>query len=289
MADVHGDRDMRINGVGGGRCAADADLFLGGRNAHDFGREFLLFPRKADQRFADNVGADLVIKGARGTYAPMDEFKFMVVGCRVANRDALHRLLLGAGPDIDPDFVNLRHLLAVTFVHQVDGPLARHATDGPICCLDNHAAPGNHRAVMATDRVEVEVTVLVDVGDDEAELVHVTGKHEHGIPVGIERGDPVAESVLGIRISCGFDVMVEDGLRLGLIAGGRAGMQEFGEENGSGIGGHGSKPHPSRRGGAKEIPGSLALCGLSRNVARCRVKPDPRARKISSLPRGRFA
>ena len=91
--------------------------------------------------------------------------------------------------------------------------------------LDDDAAAGNHGAVVAADGVEVDVTILVDVGDDESELVHMAGEHEYRVAGRIERGDAVAQRVHFVGVGGGLDVAVKDGLGLGLVAGRRAGVE----------------------------------------------------------------
>ena len=89
---------------------------------------------------------------------------------------------------------------------------------------------------MAPDRVKVDEPVLVHIGDDEAELVHVARQHEGRVACGIKRGDPVAEGVPRVGVGRRLNVPLENGLGLGLVARGRPGMEEFGEECGDGVG-----------------------------------------------------
>jgi hypothetical protein len=48
--------------------------------------------------------------------------------------------------------------------------------------------------------------LVVDEGEDQAEFVDVTGQHQHGVALGIERGDPVSEGIAGIGVGCGLDM-----------------------------------------------------------------------------------
>jgi len=141
---------------------------------------------EADQRFADNVGPDLVVERPGGPDAAVDQCEFVVVGGDIADRHPPQCLLLRTGADIDPDLMNLRNFLAVAFVHEVDRALARDALDWPCGGLNDDPAAGNHCAIMTADCVEVNEAVLVDVGDDQAEFVHMSGEHEHGIAAGID-------------------------------------------------------------------------------------------------------
>jgi hypothetical protein len=162
----------------------------------------------------------------------VDQLKLVVVGRRVADGDPLQRLLLGLGADVDPDLVDLGHLLAVRLVHQVDGALAGHALHRALLGLDHDPPAGDHGPVVAADGVKVDEPVLVHVGDDEAELVHVARHHEGRVARGIEGGDPVAEGVTPIGVGRRLHVPLEDRLGLGLVAGGGAGVEELSEEGG---------------------------------------------------------
>ena len=126
-----------------------------------------------------------------------------------------------------------------TFTLLKNGAFAGDTLHGTVGCLNDDAAAGDDGAVVTADRVEIDKAVFVDVGEDETEFVHVAGEHEDGVAFGIEGGEAVAEGVAGVGVGGGFDVPVEDGLGLGLVTGGRAGVEEFGEENGDLVGRHG--------------------------------------------------
>ena len=70
------------------------------------------------------------------------------------------------------------------------------------------------------EKCKVDKTVFVDVGDDESEFVHVAGKHQHRIALGIQGGDAVTQRVVCIRVGGWFYVAVKDRLCLSLITGG---------------------------------------------------------------------
>jgi hypothetical protein len=90
----------------------------------------------------------------------------------------------------------------------VDRALAGDALDRAVGGLDDDAAAGDDAAVVAADGVEIDEAVLVDVGDDEAELVHVAGEHQHGIAGRIERREAVAEGVVGVGVGVRLDETV---------------------------------------------------------------------------------
>ena len=257
VADVHGDGDVGVDGVGRGGGTAHADLLLSGADGDDAGRQAAL-PRgrfggrffggrfgeggEADEGLADDVGADFVVEGAGGADGVVDELELVVVGGGVADGHAGESVFFGAGADIDPHLVGLGNFLAVLGAHEVDGAFSGDTFDGSGGGAEDDAAAGDHAFVVAADGVEVEEAIFVDVGDEQAELVEVAGEHEHRIAGGVERGEAVAGGVLFVEIGGGAHVGVEDGLGLELGAGGRAGVEEIGEERGRREGfGHGVK------------------------------------------------
>ena len=64
-------------------------------------------------------------------------------------------------------------------------------------------------------------------------------EHQHGIALGIERGEAIAERVLGVAVGGGLHVPVKHGLGLALVAGGRARVEQFGEKRGDWVRRHG--------------------------------------------------
>ena len=152
--------------------------------------------------------------------------------------DALERFFFRPGTNVDPDIVDLGHFLSIALVHEVNGALAGDAFDRTACGLDDHPTARNHGAIMASYGVKVDEAVLVDVGDDEAELVHVAGKHQHRVALGIQRGDAITQGIVGINLSRRFDVTVEDGLGFALVTRGRTGVEQFAKEVGNAISRH---------------------------------------------------
>jgi hypothetical protein len=89
---------------------------------------------------------------------------------------------------------------------------------------------------VTADGVKIDEAVGVDVGDDEAELVHVAGEHKDGISLGVQRSESVAKGVFGVDIGGGFYVVIEDCLGFSFIAGGRSSVEQFGKKGGYTVG-----------------------------------------------------
>jgi hypothetical protein len=164
----------------------------------------------------------------------VQHFKLVVVGCGIADRDALERIGLRGRADVDPHLVPLGDLFAVLGVHEVHGALAGDSPHVAVGRADDDAPAGDHDPVVPADRVEVEEAVLVHVGYHQPDLVDVAGEHEDGVALRVERRDPVAEPVGAVNVGVRFDVAVEDFLRLLLVAGRRSGVEQVDQELGGG-------------------------------------------------------
>src|SRR5690606_28534026 len=162
VADIDGERDVRVDRIGRGDGAARADFLLGGGHVDDLRGGIFLERGEAHEGFADDVGADIVVEGAGGADAAVDQLEAVVVGGGVADGEGGGGLLFGAPADVDPDLVQLGDLLAVGLVHEVDGALAGDAFHRPVGGGDDHAPAGDDGLVVAADGVEVEETVGVD-------------------------------------------------------------------------------------------------------------------------------
>jgi hypothetical protein len=79
--------------------------------------------------------------------------------------------------------------------HDVDRLRAHHAHD-VLAAVDDHALGGERLRIESADRVEADEALVIDVGDDEADLVHVGGGHDFfGGRAAFFQGDHVADVV----------------------------------------------------------------------------------------------
>src|SRR5690606_15907060 len=97
----------------------------------------------------------------------------------VAHRHAAgHGILTAGGADVDPHVLDLDDLLAGVLLEQVDGLLPHHAGDAARGGADPYPLPLEDLWVPAADGGEAQEPVVVDVGDLQADLVHVAGQHD---------------------------------------------------------------------------------------------------------------
>ena len=102
-------------------------------------------------------------------------------------------------------------------VNRLAGDDGRHRAVGRV---DRHPLADELLRIPAADRVRVDVAVLVDVRDDQADLVGVAGEHHAQRRVRIATGDDVAVQVGAHVVGEIGDVLPHDFLHRLLVAGG---------------------------------------------------------------------
>ena len=143
-------------------------------------------------------GAEAVVHRARRV-APVGQLDRLAGDDRdVADAHAAARVLAVAGADVDVQVLELRRLLALVGLEQVDRLLADDAGDAPVARRDLDALPDEDHRVPAADRPEPQQALVVDVGDDQADLVDVADdRHERPRPGAGHARHRVAHDVAG--------------------------------------------------------------------------------------------
>ena len=206
------------------------NLFLRSADTDELCGEVSFLFGETNQCFPNNVGSCLVVEGASRSDTAIDELKFVIVGSDIADGHALEGFGFISDSNIDPHFVFLGDFLAILGSHEMNRPFTCNADDRSIGRLDNDAPTRDHDQVMPPNRIEVEKALFVDVGDDETELIEVTGEHQHGIPFGIQCRDSISERVLRVCISGTFNVSVKYGLCFRFISGRGFGLEQLAEK-----------------------------------------------------------
>ncbi len=93
--------------------------------------------------------------------------------------------------------------------------------------MDDHLAAHQVAGVDPADGVDREESLVVDVGDDEADLVHVGRQHDLGFAISALEGDDVAEGI-GVKvIGQRLELFLHQGAHLLLATGDPGGVAEF--------------------------------------------------------------
>ncbi len=218
------DGHVGVDGAGAGGGAAQADFFHDGLHAVEVvgvGRAL-----EVAQNVDDDGAADAVVEGLGevGLAAGHDD-ESAVGHDGVAHADA-GGLGLGfvGGADVDVHVLFLDHLAALVGREQVGGLGPDDADDVAPVGLDDDALGEEGLIPPAAELEELEEAVVVDVGDDEADLVHVAGEHDAGAFTGA-MADEAAELVLG-QVAQRGHVVTQDGADLGFIAGYAVGLRQ---------------------------------------------------------------
>ena len=119
--------------------------------------------------------------------------------------------------------MRLRDLFSIFWTHQVNGALACNALHRAILGQNNHLTPGDHALVMAPG-VKIDKALIIDVGDDQAQLINMPGKKNTGIPS--DSGSPNdSHGIALIQIGDRLNHPVHHGLRPIFSACGGASIQ----------------------------------------------------------------
>src|SRR5690606_13980969 len=102
-------------------------------------------------------------------------YQFAVRGDRIADLNILLHLFFGS-PKIDKVIGGLWHLCSFLRRHHMDG-LAAHYTHQILGTMYNHPLSGQGLRIKSSQCMEPHKSIIINVGDDEADLVHMGGHH----------------------------------------------------------------------------------------------------------------
>ena len=178
VGDVEGERHVGVHGMGACHGAAGADLLLSGGHRDEVARG----AAGAGQLLHDATGdphAALVIEALRDGHVVAEPLE------SDAERDGVahpHKLLhaLGLHAQIDNEGGERRHRLALVRLDEVDGLAAHDAAEGAGSGVHVDPHAGQDGRVHAAQRGHGEEALVGDVGDHEADLVHMGRQHERG-------------------------------------------------------------------------------------------------------------
>ena len=123
----------------------------------------------------------------------------------------------------------VQHLqIAETWVGAADRVLDRLGARAP------HALRDEHLWVPTADRLEVDVAVVVDVGDNDANLINMTGQQNRGTAVPFYRGEAVSQHV-GLDGGKGGGFGTPDARRCALETGRARRVEEALQEGNRGV------------------------------------------------------
>ena len=147
---VHRDPDHGIDAVGRGLGPAQADLLLHRGHRVDLGRRVEV--RHPAQGFENDEGARAIVHAAPGDPPALQVLDVVIQHQWIAHRDKPLGFLAALRPDVDPELVDLRDLLALFLLLEVDGALADDpgdvgfpAANDDVLALCDLGIPSPHR------------------------------------------------------------------------------------------------------------------------------------------------
>ncbi len=110
---------------------------------------------------------------------------------RVADANQRSRVVAAPGSDVDPEILDLRRLLTLLLLLQMDRLLAHHPDDGALSRQDLHALPDQDLRIPTAYGRKVKEPVVVDVIDHQADLIDVSREHYAKLGVGVDGREAV--------------------------------------------------------------------------------------------------
>ena len=221
VADVHGDADGRMDAVGAGRRAAQADLFLHGRDAIDRGLQRPAVQQP--QRFHHGPDADLVVHGRRRDQAVAQRPTAQIEVTGSPGVTSSSASLRSLAPMSTQMSVNCGTLLRSSLVSRCGALRETTPVMRPALGPDGQVLAEQDLHVPAADRLDVEEAVVVDVLHHQGDLIAVPGQHDaRPAAPGLTHGDdvavPIGADLVGERPGPGADHVLD-----GVLEAGRAG------------------------------------------------------------------
>ena len=226
---VDGDRECWLEVEGSGACAVEADLLLGVGDARDAARDLVRARRSAARLQERRTSRGGCPSSARPGANPGRASGRADHG-GVADPHQLARGIAVLGADVDVKLLELDDLLSLLFLEQVDRLSPRDAGDRPVLGDDLDPLADQDLRVPAADGAEPDEALVVDVGDDEADLVHVPGDREERLRLVVaDDGDRRADAVRAHLGEIGRG-LAPDGAGRGLVARGSRDLQQVFEK-----------------------------------------------------------
>ena len=86
----------------------------------------------------------------------------------------------------------------------MDGTLTGHAFNHSIFGEDGDPPARDNAFVVSAEGVKIEKAFVVNVGENESELIDVSGKEHTGCAFGIDGGKAIAHDVFAIDVGDGL-------------------------------------------------------------------------------------
>ena len=177
MGDVNDDRHLGIERERRRARAREGDLLLHDGDRDDVARGPAGLGDEPRGLLHDE-GPEAVVHGARDDPVVGQLDRLAGDHGHVADAHEGARLVAVFRADVDVEVLDIGDLLSLLLLEQVDGLLADDARQVTVAGDDLDALADEDLPVPAADAREVQVALVVDVRDDEADLVDVSDERE---------------------------------------------------------------------------------------------------------------
>src|SRR4051812_3590906 len=174
-------------------ATAVSDLFLR-RGDCDYLRDARPL-RVSPNGLENDKGSDSVVDRARDEPTIGKLHRTRIDDSGVTDRDELLSFFLRLRAEIDPEIDELSGLLALLGLDEVDRLFADDAEDVALPADEAESLPDENLRIPAPDRLNVAVSLIIDVADDDSDFIDVSGEHDGRRTAAIHFRETVARDI----------------------------------------------------------------------------------------------
>ena len=116
---------------------------------------------------------------------------------RISSGDPSERVGPIGRADVDPEIFGFDSLFAIFWTKNVTGLPSNHAKNVPVVSGDADALSDQYLGIPTADRIEPEVSLGIDVGDQQSDFVDVPFNHDNRRTLCLQPGVRIAEHIVG--------------------------------------------------------------------------------------------
>ena len=232
MSDVEADTEVGFESVSRHHRTVAADFLLHGIEADD-GVGGLLFARgEAFHHLSDDVAADAVVEGSADESFVRELHRSVLIDSRMSHAQSeCGDFCYVRSSDVHPQVMHGGCFFLPRFVTaEVDGSVADDAGDRPLVAEDGEATAPGGGGIRATDTVDADEAIAINVLDDVADLVGVSLEHDDTFGLA---GESCPSGAVGIAVDfrgVGLNPIRPDLLAAHFKAGGAGGFKQMEQE-----------------------------------------------------------
>ena len=207
---------MRIDAESAGPGAAKSYFLLNGCHGVESTAE--LFGVGTSERFEDDPDAAFIVHAGRRNSAVEQLAIAQFDRGGIADADSPFGFFPIGRADVDPEFLEFDDSLSFFLFEQMDRLASDHPGEWAVFGPHRDALPDEDLRVPAADRSGIKIAIVVDVLDDHADLVAVTGHHDLDRRVGVFDCHDIAVDVGADLVGKRFGILADLFLDAGFVS-----------------------------------------------------------------------